>query len=327
MTRRSTLTENSTMLDAMFDFDNEIFNSKAYQRAMRSNIRYGLNRKWKVERSSEELPPSMTISSTISTPSERDEQDMHMTDVESPNHRVLESGARRSYDTGNSPLKAARDPPIRPEQLPPVGTLLKKHTGGQGLLKAVPPTYGQRLFRSTSNLLANRKTQNSSSISRRGAQAARSKAIDKSIKQDVMAKDKEVKLLFLGGAGGGKSTVLNQMRLHCQRDYTIFERESFKPVIFSNMIKLMRDIVNDMDKLDLCLDAKRGEHYIQDILVQPLDPEWNILPSEVADSIRFLWMDPGVQRYCQRPNRHHIGSSAKLYALQVPIALLRTRRG
>ena len=310
--RQSTLTENSTMLDAMFDFDNEIFNSKAYQRAMRSNIRYGLNRRRKEEKSFEEPPPSMTTSSTISTPLERNERETHIAGIESTSLRILEGGARPSYNIGNSSLEATFHPSIRTVQLRPVDTLLKKHSWKDGLIRKIPTMYGQRLIRGTSNLLASRKSQNPPSTSRKGAQAARSKGIDKSIKRDRMAKGKEVKLLFLGAAGGGKSTVLNQMRLLCQRDYTAFERESYKPVVFSNMIKLMRDIVEAMNKLDFCLDDKKGEHYIQDILVQPLDPKWNILPSKVADAFNFLWMDAGVQRYYQRPNGHHTGSSAKL---------------
>lgn len=43
--RISILTENSQMLDAVFDFDREIFNSKAYQVAMRSNMRKALSKK------------------------------------------------------------------------------------------------------------------------------------------------------------------------------------------------------------------------------------------------------------------------------------------
>lgn len=43
--RISISTENSKMLDAEFDFDPEIFNSKAYQVAMRSNMRKALSKK------------------------------------------------------------------------------------------------------------------------------------------------------------------------------------------------------------------------------------------------------------------------------------------
>ena len=315
------------MLDAAFDFDNEIFNSKAYQRAMRSSISYGLNRRRTAERSSEEPPPSMTIRSTISTPSERDEQNTHLADVEPPSLRVLDSGTRQSYGTRNSPVEAALDLSTHTVPLRLVDTLLKKQSKDNESIKETPKTYGQRLLRSTSNLLTNRKTQKSPPTSRKETQTARSRGIDKSIKKDRTAKGKEVELLFLGALGSGKSTVLNQMRLLCQRDYTAFERESSKPVIFSTMIKFIRDIIEAMDDLDLCLDDKRGEHYIQDILVQPLDPKWSTLPSVVADAINFLWMDSGVQRYCQSPNGRQIGSSAKQYVLHISITLLRTQSG
>ncbi|MCJ1265924.1 hypothetical protein MMC22_005806 [Lobaria immixta] len=43
--RTSISTENSQMLDTIFDFDREIFNSKAYQAAIRSNMRQALSNK------------------------------------------------------------------------------------------------------------------------------------------------------------------------------------------------------------------------------------------------------------------------------------------
>ena len=43
--RMSILTENSQLLDTRFDFDREIFNSKAYQVAIRSNMRQALSNK------------------------------------------------------------------------------------------------------------------------------------------------------------------------------------------------------------------------------------------------------------------------------------------
>ena len=309
------MTENSALLDARFDFDDEILNSKPYLGAMRSNIRYGLNRRWKVQRGSEEPPPNMTTSSTISTPSERDEPGMHMTDVEFPGLRVVESGTCRSYSMGNGSSQVALNPSIRTVRLCPVDILPQKQSRDDGSMKDMSQTYGQKLFRTTFNLLANWKSINRQPLSQKEAQAARSKVIDAFIKKDRMAKEKEVKLLFLGATESGKSTVLNQMRLLCQRDYTPSERESFKPAIFSIVVKLMRNIVKAMNELDLTLDDKAGEHYFQNILSQPLDPKWNTLPSEVIDAINFLWMDSGVQRYYQRPNGCQT-DNAKQYVIE-----------
>ena len=56
-TRKSVLTENSTILDTVFEFDREIFHSRAYQVAARSNMKQTLKDRNRIDLHNE-VPPS-----------------------------------------------------------------------------------------------------------------------------------------------------------------------------------------------------------------------------------------------------------------------------
>ena len=102
------------------------------------------------------------------------------------------------------------------------------------------------------------------------------------------------------------------MKLIHHGGYTEQERESYKEIIFSNTIQSMRAILEAMPQLDISLspqnDARRAV-----ILSLPPQIETDVLPGDVADSVRGLWRDPGVREAVNRSREFQLNDSAVYY--------------
>lgn len=102
------------------------------------------------------------------------------------------------------------------------------------------------------------------------------------------------------------------MKLIHHGGYNEQERDSYKEIIFSNTIQSMRAILEAMPQLDISLspqnDARRAV-----ILSLPPQIEGDILPNDVADAVRGLWRDPGVQEAVRRSREFQLNDSAVYY--------------
>lgn len=63
-------------------------------------------------------------------------------------------------------------------------------------------------------------------------------------------------MLHTGAGESGKSTVLKQMRLIHASGFDDAERESFRIIVFSNIMLAMQIIFEAVDQLDIPLDSK-----------------------------------------------------------------------
>lgn len=109
-----------------------------------------------------------------------------------------------------------------------------------------------------------------------------------------------------------QSTVLKQMKLIHHGGYNDNERESYKEIIFSNTVQSMRAILDALPSLDLSLnpsnDARRAT-----ILALPLQLEVDVMPRDVADSIKGIWNDPAVKEAVRRSREFQLNDSAVYY--------------
>jgi guanine nucleotide-binding protein subunit alpha len=125
-------------------------------------------------------------------------------------------------------------------------------------------------------------------------EAQKSKSIDKKIKADEKRLRSEVKVLLLGkkikkkkfrlyqhlyhfnlGAGeSGKSTILKQLRLIHASGFDVNERESFRIVVFSNIIMEMQTIFEAMQLLNITFENKenavRQKQYVYFLILNDL---------------------------------------------------------
>lgn len=141
---------------------------------------------------------------------------------------------------------------------------------------------------------------------------ARNDEIESQLKKDRMMAKNEIKMLLLGAGESGKSTVLKQMKLIHHGGYSESERDSYKEIIFSNTIQSMRAILEALPSLDIQLspqnDARRAV-----VISLPVQIEGDVLPADVADGVRGLWADPGVQEAVRRSREFQLNDSAVYY--------------
>ncbi|GMR35776.1 hypothetical protein PMAYCL1PPCAC_05971, partial [Pristionchus mayeri] len=73
--------------------------------------------------------------------------------------------------------------------------------------------------------------------------------IDDALDEHREAEKHVVKLLLLGAAESGKSTVLKQMRLMDKKEFSTEERLFFSPLVYTNTLVAMRTILRALPGL------------------------------------------------------------------------------
>ncbi|KAG6023124.1 G-Protein alpha subunit [Claviceps citrina] len=133
---------------------------------------------------------------------------------------------------------------------------------------------------------------------------ARSRDIDRGIRQDEKRMEREVKLLLLGAGESGKSTILKQMRLIYSQGFNKNERLEWKPVVFSNIIQSFRILFGAMTELQYSFDSPDNEKRMAHILVELELSQEDKLPPDYLEAIKILWQDSGVQRAIAKGNEY-----------------------
>lgn len=138
----------------------------------------------------------------------------------------------------------------------------------------------------------------------------RNKEVEKALKQDKGAFMSEIKLLLLGTGESGKSTIAKQMKiLHTESGFTKQELLSFKPVVFNNCFSSMKAIWNFCQKVKIELDEENLVH------IKAIDEQQNIeiesFTQEMADHIKALWKDKGIQEAYKRRNEYQLIDGAE----------------
>ncbi|KAJ3301126.1 guanine nucleotide-binding protein subunit alpha [Blyttiomyces sp. JEL0837] len=80
---------------------------------------------------------------------------------------------------------------------------------------------------------------------------ARSREIDRALKEEAKRVDESLKLLLRGSGESGKSTVLKQFKLIHGVGFTDQDRTSFRPAILGNVMQCAKALVNAMDTLKI----------------------------------------------------------------------------
>ncbi|KAI9773786.1 MAG: guanine nucleotide-binding protein subunit alpha [Geoglossum simile] len=140
---------------------------------------------------------------------------------------------------------------------------------------------------------------------RRDKERARNGVIEKQLERERITQRNEIKLLLLDDNEPGNSTLLKQLRLQYTGGYTAEEQESFKSVIFSNILQSMKAILKEIEQTGISLDGTHLEPYSRAIqLLQPRGT-YNEKPLPVArTAIGKLWGDPNLQQVLRRSEEY-----------------------
>ncbi|KAI5858211.1 G protein alpha subunit [Durotheca rogersii] len=134
--------------------------------------------------------------------------------------------------------------------------------------------------------------------------SARSRELDKIIRQDEKRMAREVKLLLLGAGESGKSTVLKQMKLIYAQGFTKTEKLELKPVVFSNVVQSMRVIFDVMADYSIEFENKENEKNKAMLLVDVEISLHDSLPPSYLGPVKALWADGGVQKAILKGNEY-----------------------
>ncbi|XP_077503512.1 G protein alpha o subunit [Amblyomma americanum] len=91
------------------------------------------------------------------------------------------------------------------------------------------------------------------------AALARSKQIEKNLKEDGIQAAKDIKLLLLGAGESGKSTIVKQMKIIHDSGFTQEDFKQYKPVVYSNTIQSMVAILRAMPNLGISFGNNERE--------------------------------------------------------------------
>ena len=141
--------------------------------------------------------------------------------------------------------------------------------------------------------------------------ARRSRQIDRQLAQEKRNLRQEIKILLLGAGESGKSTFLKQMRIIHGEDFTEQDRLSFRPIIYHNILKGMKILVEARRRLQIQLENPKNEDFGHQVLNYHRSSEFT--PEEFnpySEALKSLWRDSGIQATVKRSNEFQLVSSS-----------------
>uniref|UniRef100_UPI0037E7BA5F guanine nucleotide-binding protein G(o) subunit alpha-like n=1 Tax=Semicossyphus pulcher TaxID=241346 RepID=UPI0037E7BA5F len=120
-----------------------------------------------------------------------------------------------------------------------------------------------------------------------------------------------VKILLLGAAESGKSTLIKQIKIIHSHGFSKQELVSFKPAVLDNMLNSMKFVLRGMGMLRINLANKKNKTHARSVLScsQCLGDDQELLPF-VAHALCALWSDQGVRAAASRGYEFDLNDSA-----------------
>ncbi|XP_010291908.1 PREDICTED: guanine nucleotide-binding protein G(i) subunit alpha-2, partial [Phaethon lepturus] len=109
----------------------------------------------------------------------------------------------------------------------------------------------------------------------------------------------------------GKSTIVKQMKIIHEDGYSEEECRQYKAVVYSNTIQSIMAIIKAMGNLQIDFgDSSRADDARQLFALSCAAEEQGVLPEDLANVIRRLWADNGVQACFNRSREYQLNDSA-----------------
>ncbi|KAG8834075.1 hypothetical protein FRC18_002652 [Serendipita sp. 400] len=139
---------------------------------------------------------------------------------------------------------------------------------------------------------------------------------EKQLKEAKARRDAQVKILLLGSGDSGKSTVLKQMRLIHKVGFTPQEIESYRQLVFNNLVHGMRLILESFSVFNLDVEPENSE-YVPLIEGAPDLKDGEPFPLQYLGPLQALWEDKGVQKALLRGNEVALPENLKYFYPQL----------
>ncbi|XP_055008914.1 guanine nucleotide-binding protein G(o) subunit alpha-like [Boleophthalmus pectinirostris] len=135
--------------------------------------------------------------------------------------------------------------------------------------------------------------------------------IERDLQKHAKAETNVIKILLLGTAESGKSTLVKQIKIIHSQGFSKQELISFKPAVFDNLLTSMKFVLRGMGILRINLASKKNKVHASLILAcsQCLGDDQELLPF-VAHAFCALWSDHGVRAAAARGYEFELNDSA-----------------
>jgi len=134
-----------------------------------------------------------------------------------------------------------------------------------------------------------------------------SRAIDRQLEKDKVQYQRTVKILLLGSGESGKSTFLKQMRIIHGNNFVAEELKQFKLVIYGNIVKGMKVLIDARQKLRIPWGDSRNEKrasfiFGYDSNIKLEEPVF----AQFVPAIMELWKDTGIRTAFDRRREYQL---------------------
>ncbi|XP_004066212.3 guanine nucleotide-binding protein G(o) subunit alpha [Oryzias latipes] len=139
----------------------------------------------------------------------------------------------------------------------------------------------------------------------------RSAGIDRELLERAKRDMKEVRVLLLGAAESGKSTLVKQMKIIHSGGFSGHELLSFKPAVLDNLLTSMKFVLHGMGLLHINLANSRNKVHARCVLAcgRCFDEE-QVLRPFVGHALSCLWADQGVRAAAAQGCEYELNDSA-----------------
>ncbi|XP_005989105.1 guanine nucleotide binding protein (G protein) alpha v1 [Latimeria chalumnae] len=139
----------------------------------------------------------------------------------------------------------------------------------------------------------------------------RSEKIDQELYRCAKQELTVVRLLLLGAAESGKSTLVKQMKIIHSRGFTDEELCTFKPAVLDNLLNSMKFVLYGMGNLRINLSNVHNKIHAHSVLScgRCFDEDQQMFPF-VSHALRCLWSDTGVRSAAARGFEYELNDSA-----------------
>ncbi|KAG8935897.1 hypothetical protein FRC02_005652 [Tulasnella sp. 418] len=141
--------------------------------------------------------------------------------------------------------------------------------------------------------------------------------VEKQLKEAKQKLANQVKVLLLGSGDSGKSTVLKQMRLIHNVAFTPEEIESYRQLIFSNVILGMKLILDAMEDWNMSVSEANKRH-LPPFELFPDIRDGEPFPVKYFEPLDALWRDEAVQKAYQRGNEAALPENLTYFFAALP---------
>ncbi|XP_017538719.1 guanine nucleotide binding protein (G protein) alpha v1 isoform X1 [Pygocentrus nattereri] len=135
--------------------------------------------------------------------------------------------------------------------------------------------------------------------------------IDRELYELTKKEMNAVKILLLGAAESGKSTLVKQMKIIHSHGFTQQELVSFKPAVLDNLLTSMKFVLHGMGILRINLANSKNKVHAHSVLScgRCFDEEQVLFPF-IGHALCCLWADQGVRSAAARGYEYELNDSA-----------------